>query len=342
MKRTDGLKGVLISGAASKAGLALGSRLSKQHIPIFMVHRFEQKLLGISGHKEFFLRKCLRYLRDHSFNLISVDEIAEALRNDECLPPKSVAFTVDDGYWDQVEVAAHIFATYECPATIFVATGFVDGSCWLWDAKVRFLLDAASDGALASAFGSLCEFGTRDALASHVIYGLMQKPIEAIDIDISNLAETLGQEIPLAAPEKYAGTTWSRLRDAERMGIRIGAHTASHPLLSRESLDRSEREICESRDVLTKQVANPSGIFCYPVGRDVDFSDREKEIVKRSGFKGAVSAIPTTVARTADIYSMPRFGFPDSYADFLMYATWIESMKERIRKKIRRSRVVLC
>jgi peptidoglycan/xylan/chitin deacetylase (PgdA/CDA1 family) len=48
------------------------------------------------------------------------------------LPERAVAVTFDDGYTDNLEVAAPILLEYGIPATLFVATDLIDSGGPLW------------------------------------------------------------------------------------------------------------------------------------------------------------------------------------------------------------------
>ena len=67
----------------------------------------------------------LAYLTDH-YRLLPLSEIADCLATGRTLPPGSAALTVDDGYRDFYEVAYPLLLKYRVPATLYVATDFVD------------------------------------------------------------------------------------------------------------------------------------------------------------------------------------------------------------------------
>ena len=92
-----------------------------------MMHRMACHNTGGEGHEPDLLRFSLEFLHKHNFNFVTIDDIAHAVAAGNTLPPKSIAFTIDDGYFDQVDIAADIFAEYDCPATFYVSTGFVSG-----------------------------------------------------------------------------------------------------------------------------------------------------------------------------------------------------------------------
>src|SRR5205814_226357 len=91
------------------------------------------------------LRTTLEYLRAQGFYFLSIDELINSLRERRPLPRRAVAFTVDDGYFDFAERGARVFAEFDCPVSMFLVTGFLDGELWLWWDKVRYLFSAAGE-----------------------------------------------------------------------------------------------------------------------------------------------------------------------------------------------------
>lgn len=65
------------------------------------------------------------YLREN-YNVITIQDIVNALTQGLKLPQKSVAVTFDDGYRDNYEVAFPILKKYQTPATFYVVTGFIN------------------------------------------------------------------------------------------------------------------------------------------------------------------------------------------------------------------------
>ena len=331
------LKKILINALGSRPFVYSGGKIMRNYVPIFMLHRFNYDDLDIYGHELSLLQSALEYLRKRKFNFVSVDDVALSIKNNEPLPERSVAFSLDDGYWDQVEMAGQIFSSFDCPATYFVTTGFINGDLWFWDAKIHYLLENASESAIKRLVVELphlhLEGLGKYAAATKIVFSVTSKSIQEIESFIALLAKSLQIDVPEKAPEKYSATTWEKLSEMERMGLRVGAHTYSHPLLSRETDENSKNEISNSLVELKKRILKPCNVFCYPVGRQQDFGKREEQYVSELGFSGGVSAMPGAV-NTRDssrLYSMPRFGFPDTMEDFIQYASWIEPFKSAIR-----------
>jgi len=308
---------------------------------IFMMHRFEQPELGVEGHDPDFLRDCLDYLRRRRFNLVSVEQIVTAARAGNRIK-NAVSFTVDDGYLDHALVGASVFAEYECPATFFLITDFVDGSYWPCDAKIAYILRTSARNRFEWQQGTrsfAINLETPEARKQSVramVWATKATAVEQLEADVADLAGTAGVELPALPPPGYRPMTWQDARRIEAMGMRLGAHSCRHVLLRAESDEVAEREIRHSVAKVASQVQRSSPIFCYPTGRYSDFGERDKSIAQATGCIGAVSAEPgyfnpRTIGNYGGYYSIPRFGMPANLEDFRQTVLYIEKMKSAMR-----------
>jgi peptidoglycan/xylan/chitin deacetylase (PgdA/CDA1 family) len=64
-------------------------------------------------------------------------------------------------------------------------------------------------------------------------------------------------------------------------GFEIGAHTVTHPRLTKVSLEEAEREISESKKYLEKLTGKRISVFCYPGGK---YNGKIKNLVSNAGF----------------------------------------------------------
>ncbi|WP_405230017.1 polysaccharide deacetylase family protein [Lentisalinibacter sediminis] len=317
--------------------LTLGEKMIGFNVPIFVLHRFACTSLGINGHDPIFVRWALEYLRRKKFNFVSVEDVVKCLRGECTLPSRPVAVSVDDGFWDQAAVGARLFAEFDCPATYFVTTGFINKENWFWGSKVEFLLDQCdyrNTSRLHLDLDNSKEWPLRrEVLEDEMIRALKLKSLDCINSTLNDWARELDVELPEEAPDKFAPASWASLRDLQKRGMKIGPHTYSHPILSRQNSNESRDEIARSASDLSNRLGQYSNVFCYPVGRAEDFGLREQRFAEDHGFLGAVSAIPGSVDWSCrrQLFSIPRFGFPNTKKDLIQYASWIEAVKSRFR-----------
>ncbi|MDP9012472.1 MAG: polysaccharide deacetylase family protein [Pseudomonadota bacterium] len=86
-------------------------------------------------------------------------------------------------------------------------------------------------------------------------------------------------------------------------GMEIGSHSRSHPRLQDMADAAAWPEIVESRDVLRAAYGIPIDHFSYPFGR---FKGATAELVKRAGYRSAVSLEPGIACANDDRFRLPR------------------------------------
>ncbi len=317
--------------------------LRKRVVPVFLLHRFEDKSRGIQGHSQAHLEAALTYLKDHGYTVVSVRQVVEAVINGEALPPRAVAFTLDDGFYDQANTALPVFEHFQAPVTLFLATDMQDQRYWSWDYKLEYLFKHTSRQSLELDLGdgpadvSFATAEDRRNLVRTLRHYHKRLPNQAAESAVECFAERLEVDLPAEAPDEYQPITWEQARNAESRFVEFGPHTQRHPILAQISDEQAEHEILGSWRALQANVANPVPVFCYPSGRrGIDFGDREQQIVKQAGLIGALSADPGYVHLTGannNLYALKRFSFPDDMTRFRQYCSWLEYAKEQISRR---------
>jgi len=100
----------------------------------------------------------------------------------------------------------------------------------------------------------------------------------------------------------------SQLQSLHRAGMEIGAHTVNHPILKSVSVPEAEREIGDGRHALESILDTAVDVFAYPNGKPgKDYEADHVEIVRKLGFRGAVSTAPGVGQTGDDLFQLPRF-----------------------------------
>src|SRR3989344_460756 len=89
--------------------------------------------------------------------------------------------------------------------------------------------------------------------------------------------------------------------------VEIGAHTVSHPKLSKIDIDEQMREITESKSTLEKLMGTPVRSFAYPFGGKGTFDEDTVHLVAKNGFNYACSNIHRRVNKNSFPHALPRF-----------------------------------
>src|SRR5690606_38554895 len=107
---------------------------------------------------------------------------------------------------------------------------------------------------------------------------------------------------PRLAQEKATDSwmTWDDVRKLRRMGMEVGAHSVSHPVLATLSAERQEEEVTGSIQRLRAELDEPVELFAYPVGARVSFDERTREVMARNGIRRAYSFYGGVNGRTGD------------------------------------------
>ena len=98
------------------------------------------------------------------------------------------------------------------------------------------------------------------------------------------------------------GLSQCQIKEMVSSGIEFGAHSVTHPYLTRIPLREAEQEISESKEFVEALTASRCEGFCYPYGA---FDDRVAQLVKSSGFSYAVTT-RDRLLRNADPFLLPR------------------------------------
>lgn len=318
--------------------------LLRSRATIFMLHRFDAPELGVHGLDPQSVRQALEALRRERFELLPLKQLFDDLAAGHVHARPAVAFTIDDGYLDHSDVAAPIFAQFDCPVTTFVATGFLDAKLWLWWDRIEFVFENTNLESLSCVMGNTVRhYAWQNTSQRRWATDDFTNRCKALSDDEKNaaiefLAGVAQVAIPAKPPLRYAPMTWNDLRRCERSTMTFGPHTVTHPVLSRTSDFQSRFEITESWSRLRAEAARPDPVWCYPNGRNEDFGEREVRILEELGFSGAVTgnsgyADATTFQNSSNRFRVRRFAFPGSVEEILLLAGGAERLKQIVRRE---------
>lgn len=332
------LKKVFLPVLDSRPVTTITDRLFNCGVPIFMLHRIANDGQPVAGMTEpGHLRQCLDYLVDHNYTPISLEQLIVALHHKEPIQPKSVVFTMDDGYIDQADIASPIFLEYECPMTFFVITGMLDQAVVPWDAQVSWIVETSKNQSLENC-RSVKDLGlsfdvdiTRRELRRSIQNAMKKLDASTIPGIMQQLANDADVMPPDSPPKQFRPMTWDQARQLEQRGIRFAPHSVTHQILSRLSKKKMETEIVDSWKTIEQELSDPLKVFCYPNGQESDFGEREIGFLGSNGFLGAVATTPNYVKPKKftghQLFCLPRLGLPDNLTDFVQYCMWIEHLR---------------
>jgi peptidoglycan/xylan/chitin deacetylase (PgdA/CDA1 family) len=266
---------------------------------------------------------------------ISLQQLVNGLRNDK-VPRRAIVITFDDGYFDNLIHAKPLLEQYDTPATVFVTPiPLADAHEFWWDTLERILLQPRPLPRILRLvtnrvshewrLGSAADYGPDDdARHRSWNYGRKDDPTQrhVIFRSVHQLLKSLDEDERLKVLQDLAA--WACLDTAVRPTHRvlsaaevvhlaedglvdIGAHTTTHPLLSRLSPTKQRAEIKQSKAHLEEILGRPVTSFAYPHGLKADYTEETIAIVRETGFECACAAFPGIVRPGMDVHQLPRF-----------------------------------
>ena len=243
------------------------------------------------------------------FTVCPLKELVQRMKDDD-LPENAIAVTFDDGYRDNYLNALPVLKRYAVPATIFLATGVIGSGKALWHDRV---FDAFRQTKVPELIGlvpgstRLCLTPLKAKLEAqrHVLEHLW-----SLDGDDRELAiDRLRDRLDVAETKSdicRLMLSWEEVSDMNADGIQFGAHTVTHPILSRLGDEAARQEVCASKTTIEEVLNTTVTSFAYPVGRCGDFNATTKAIVEEAGFYCGVTMIFGNNHVETDLYEMRR------------------------------------
>lgn len=96
--------------------------------------------------------------------------------------------------------------------------------------------------------------------------------------------------------------SWSQILEMARSGIEFGAHTLTHPDLTRLPADKMEAEIARSKTVIEERLGGEAACFAYPFGR---YDERSRALAARH-FHCACSDRLGLATDRSDLFALER------------------------------------
>jgi peptidoglycan/xylan/chitin deacetylase (PgdA/CDA1 family) len=245
----------------------------------------------------------------HLITRFTVLPLSDAVRRlfSGTLPARALAITFDDGYADNLSVAAPILRALGINATVFIATGYLDGDC-MWNDLVIEAFRSADRPELdltEAGLGrhSLASLGDRRAAIDRVLTAIKCLPPD----QRVERAQAILRAAEVAAPTDLMLTRAS-LQLLTQFGFEIGAHTVNHPILASIPPSDAWQEISESKRELEGLLRRPVTLFAYPNGQPgKDYTREHVRMAREAGFAAALSTASGAASQKSDTLQLPRF-----------------------------------
>ncbi|MEO7573295.1 MAG: polysaccharide deacetylase family protein [Acidimicrobiales bacterium] len=211
---------------------------------------------------------------------VTIGQVRQWVDHGVALPPRPLLVTFDDAYRGFAEVAWPRLRDRRIPAVMFVATAYPDHpelSFW-WD-EVWLAISTGDEHRVRAV---LADAGVRDVPVGDAVVALkatrdrlwQMSPSDA-ESTVRRLAEECGGQ-----PSRGAVMGWDSLQQLACEGLAVGAHTHTHPLLTKLGTPAAQREIRQSIDLIAEHGFDDADVLAYPGG---DHDDRIRAVASASG-----------------------------------------------------------
>jgi peptidoglycan/xylan/chitin deacetylase (PgdA/CDA1 family) len=311
-----------LSQAVALTAAPLARALTAKKPRLVMFHRFSQ---GASFRRMSMddFEWHIRYLQRH-YHIVSLREIVRCLRAREPLPQRAVGITFDDGHRDFLDLAYPLLVRLRVPATLYLVSDFVSQQLWLWSDAIHYLVRQAPAGRYQVAVGTevieavIDDMATRDAAWERIADRCLPLSSRAREGAIATLAQELGVALPAVPSDDYAAMNWNDLRGIDPALVEVGAHTRTHPILSRCDSPEQESEISQCQATIENEMQRDVTAFCFPNGRREDFNDTTLDILRRSRFTSAAASYSGIISPDTHPFMLPRIGASGDRTNFRM------------------------
>lgn len=243
-----------------------------------------------------------------TYVVLPVEELVERMQRDR-VPRNALAITFDDGYRDNLTHAAPVLARHGLAASVFLATGVIGTGQALWFDRLALAFKVTRVGTYRAPWGAEDRLSsTQDRLGAldRTLRHLKSVPDEERRRGVETVLAALGVEDESAL--KGLMLSWDDVHALMGLGITIGAHTVSHPILARLGPEGARAEIEGSRDMIAAACGRRPRAFAYPNGKAEDVGGAVGRIVREAGFSCAVTTVfGVNTARTPP-YALRRGG----------------------------------
>jgi len=240
-------------------------------------------------------RRQMDHLARH-FNPVTFETVLAHLDRGEPPPPRAAIVTFDDGFADNYHTAFPILRERGMPATIFVATGFLDRQENYWYERLAHAVLTSPARSVLGEGGVRLKLGTGAAPRRAVLHRLLSWLKRIADEErrerLDDLARQLAPVQDGNGDPRSGPLTWEQVREMSAAGIEFGSHSVNHPVLARTRPEALAYELRESKSRIETETGRPVNVLAYPVGGVDAFNPAVQAAARSAGYRLGVSYLP--------------------------------------------------
>jgi peptidoglycan/xylan/chitin deacetylase (PgdA/CDA1 family) len=240
-------------------------------------------------------------------NVVPLGPALQRLSAGEPLPPRALAITFDDGYRDNVHLAAPELLGRGMPATFFLVPRLIDRTVRPWWEVLSWAIRAGRPER-ARWRGTTLRLDSprgRGEAAREVARELKRVDRAGREAAVDELVEVLAPGPPPDFGALFADA--DEARALAGMGFEIGSHSTWHCILSRETPEAQRADLAGSRLELEALLGRPVRVLAYPNGTAADYGCDTTDAARLAGYSHAVTTRNGLNGEDTPPYELRRF-----------------------------------
>ncbi|MFH1771746.1 MAG: polysaccharide deacetylase family protein [Candidatus Omnitrophota bacterium] len=302
------------SGLTHIALKAVTKREKRHPVIIIMYHRIVE---GIDKeinnnhaicHPLDSFKKELKLLK-HFFKPASLTEALDYIKEKAPMPDKPlVVLTFDDGFKDNYTLAYPVLRGHGIPAVIFLTAGIIGTENLPWvDEMGQRILNTEKKSISINTVLNKQALDINSLREKRKAFNSITEKLKAVkNSDRELILKDLFSQLGARMNGHLQMLNWEQVKEMAGNNISFGAHTCTHPILSKMDREEAETEIIKSKRIIEDELGLKVEHFAFPNGRLCDFTSRLKEFCKSAGFKSVSTALYGINRQGNCVYSLKR------------------------------------
>jgi peptidoglycan/xylan/chitin deacetylase (PgdA/CDA1 family) len=231
----------------------------------------------------------MKYVRKH-YRVVSLGQLYAEIRENAKVPP-TLAVTFDDGYRDLYTHAFPVLQEYGVQATIYLIGKSMQTGEAPWYDRIFAALSVTKMSVVEVELDNPRQFVLSDSAAWFQAAWEIICHLRSISNE-ARIKWCADFEKRVNVPEAMVRErilTWEQARTMQKAGISFGAHTMTHPAVSRLNDVELEEELGASKSLIENRLGTAVDDFAFPFGKPDDRSSASELALSRFGYRSAVT-----------------------------------------------------
>jgi peptidoglycan/xylan/chitin deacetylase (PgdA/CDA1 family) len=240
-----------------------------------------------------------------------MDEAVELIAAGQRIRRDYLVITLDDGYKDNFIYGYPVFRKYDVRPTIYVTAGNVENQTYLWHDRVWDMVFNSKTECINFNFQGIefrASIKTREQ-KKETVFKLWKLAKELDEIGKGEFLTCVARSTDTEIGGKCGlMLNWDEVKKLSEIGVDIGGHTLSHPILAKNPQAFIVNEIHGSKKLIESRLNRNINHFSYPNGKYGDYNTFTVHEVSKH-YKSAATTIQGINFTGEDVYALKRIYF---------------------------------